>query len=54
MCKELDERNTQENIDLGFNTFCELTKATNLTNFLRVGYISLQYNTLISRGGAST
>ena len=51
MCKELDERTTQENIDLGFNTFCELTKATNLTNFLRVGYISLQYNTLISRGG---
>lgn len=51
VCEELKERTTQNNIDLGFNTFCNKTKVKNINDFMRVGYISTQYNALIQRGG---
>lgn len=51
MVKELEERQTEQNIDLGFNSFCEKTKIKNINDFMKVGYISTQYNALMSRGG---
>lgn len=54
MVKELEERQTEQNIDLGFNSFCEKTKIKNINDFMKVGYISIQYNALMSRGGVFT
>ena len=44
MCKELEERLSEKNIDLGFKNFCERTANANRTRFFKLGYISLQFN----------
>lgn len=51
MVKELEERRNKQNINLGFNSFCEKTKIKNINDFIKVGYIFTQYNALMSRGG---
>lgn len=42
MCKELEERLTEENIDLGSNSFVELSQNANTSQFVKLGYIQLQ------------
>lgn len=44
MCKELEERQNTQNIDLGFNRFCEQTALINQARFFKLGYIALQFN----------
>ena len=44
MCKELEERLSEKNIDLGFKNFCERTANANKARFFKLGYISLQFN----------
>jgi|GEM_PF-2846952 len=44
MCKELEERLSKKNIDLGFKNFCERTANANQARFFKLGYISLQFN----------
>lgn len=51
MVKELEERQTKQNIDLGFNSFCEKTKIKNINKLMKVGYIYTQYDALMNRGG---
>ena len=44
MCKELEERLSEKNIDFGFKNFCERTANVNKARFFKLGYISLQFN----------
>lgn len=41
MVKELEERQTEQNIDLGFNSFCEKTKIKNINDLMKVGIFLL-------------
>ena len=47
-CKELEERTTQLNEHLGFNTFCETTANANKEKWLKLSYVTLQMNYFIN------
>lgn len=50
MCKELEERQTEQNIDLGFIAFCNKTSQDNFNKFVKIGYITTQYKALTMGG----
>ena len=50
MCKELQERNSEENINLKFNAFCENAKKENFNNLIEQGYIAAQMNSIKKLG----
>lgn len=46
MCRELEERQTEQNINLGFVDFCNKTSTDNFNKFIKIGYITTQYKAL--------
>lgn len=50
MCKELEERKSEQNINLGFRSFCRQTKIQNKRIFLKQVYQLIQTSLFLSCG----
>lgn len=50
VCKELEERTSEQNIDLGFNKFCAKTSNDEFAKLVKTGYIAVQYKALQDGG----
>lgn len=50
MCKELEERKSLQNIDLGFVSYCRQTAQSNLERAMLDAYIEIQMQSAMETG----